>query len=107
MAFCYAFGMADDTETEGTTARALTVDDFITTKQAASLLGVDPWNLKRRRAATFTGTPGPPWYKRLGRIFYKKAEVLAMLASPPAPRPAPKPTLPRFPPYPGPGQPAD
>jgi hypothetical protein len=92
--------MADDTENEGSSA-PLTSADYITTKQAASLLGTDPWNLKRRRMASFQGPPGPPWYRRMGRVFYLKKEVLAFLeAKQAAPAPAP-PVRPRFPAHPG------
>lgn len=63
-------------------------NDWLTTKEAATLLGVQEQTLRLRRQEKWKGEPGPPWHRVMGRILYKRGEVQAYIdACVKAPRP--------------------
>jgi len=53
-------------------------DVWLTTKQAAEILGIREQTLRLRRLGR-TSDSGPPWYRPLGGVRYKEAEVRAYM----------------------------
>jgi len=45
------------------------------------MLGIQEQTLRLRRLKSWTGEPGPLWYRSMGRIRYKRADVLEYLAA--------------------------
>ena len=52
--------------------------DFLTTEDAACLIGKSADWLQRTRKPARKGE-GPPWYRVGGRVFYARADVLEWL----------------------------
>jgi hypothetical protein len=63
--------------------------ELVDTKAASTILSISELVLRQMRMASYTGRPGPEWYRLKGRIRYKRSDLAAYLEAQKGRRPDP------------------